>query len=153
MKNLRFTVVGLAMVIIALTALNLSGLFESRTAPDPADLALVNLGQVVYADHCAACHSAKLGGEKDWQTPDAEGRLPVPPHDASGHTWHHADKLLLEIIAEGGQLYTPKGRRSNMPGYREKISGREISAVLAFIKSRWPVEILDRQQKLSAQSK
>jgi hypothetical protein len=24
-----------------------------------------------------------------------DGKLPAPPHDASGHTWHHADAQLF----------------------------------------------------------
>ena len=156
MKNLRFTLVGLEIVIMAITALNLSGLMDPQAhhdfiAPDPADPALVNLGQVIYADHCATCHGEKGEGEKDWHTRRADGTLPAPPHDATGHTWHHRDVLLLQIIAEGGQAFLPEGGVSNMPAFKEKISDREMSAVLAFIKSRWPVQILDRQQKLSAQ--
>jgi mono/diheme cytochrome c family protein len=154
MQNLRFTLVGLAAVIIAFTAINLSGFFEAETprqfvSPDPSDVMLVNTGQVIYADHCAACHGAELEGEKDWKKRRADGSLAAPPHDETGHTWHHADELLLQIISQGGQAFMPKGSTSNMPGYSDKISMREISAVLAFIKSRWPLAIQERQQMLS----
>lgn len=152
MKNLRFSLLGLAAVIIAITALNYSGLLEPHIAPDPSDPALVNLGQVVYADHCASCHGANLEGAEDWQTRRADGTLPAPPQDASGHTWHHADKVLFQILAEGGQSFMPQGGRSDMPGFEESLSRREMSAVLAFIKSRWPLEILQRQQQISAQA-
>jgi len=158
MQNLRFTLVGLAAVIMAFTAINMSGFFEADLppqfiSPDPTDVMLVNTGQVIYADHCAACHGDELEGEKDWKKRRADGSLPAPPHDETGHTWHHADELLLQIISRGGQAFMPKGTTSNMPGFGDKISMREISAVLAFIKSRWPLEILDRQQKITAGSK
>ncbi len=152
MKQLRFSLLGLAAVLIAIGSLNYVGLFDTRIAPDPSDPALVNLGQVVYAEHCASCHGDKLQGAENWQTRNADGTLPAPPQDARGHNWHHADDVLLQIISGGGQSFMPKGGKSMMPGFQDKISAREIAGVLAFIKSRWPHEILDRQQKTSGHS-
>jgi len=156
MKNLRFSLVGLAAVLIAITALNLSGLFDAGSeyiAPDPADMALDNLGRGVYAEHCASCHGAELEGEKDWKKRHADGTLPAPPHNATGHTWHHADDLLLRLVTDGGQSFMPKGSKSNMPAYRDILSPREIAATLAFIKSSWPVEILQHHRQLSEQAR
>src|SRR5690606_30865838 len=63
----------------------------------PDDAAVTALGQKVYAAQCAACHGARLEGQPNWRVRGPDGRLPAPPHDASGHTWHHPDELLFRI--------------------------------------------------------
>ena len=50
-------------------------------------------GQVLYQENCASCHGANLEGEPDWRSPKEDGRLPAPPHDETGHTWHHGEGL------------------------------------------------------------
>ena len=52
----------------------------------PDDAAVTALGQKVYAAQCAACHGARLEGQPNWRVRGPDGRLPAPPHDASGHT-------------------------------------------------------------------
>ncbi len=116
---------------------------------DADNAALVALGREVYAAHCAACHGVDLEGEADWRVRKADGSLPAPPHDESGHTWHHADALLFEITRSGGKSVAPAGFPSGMPGFSEALSDREIAASIAFIKSRWPAEIRRRQELIS----
>lgn len=116
---------------------------------DADDAALVALGREVYAAHCAACHGVDLEGEADWRVRKPDGTLPAPPHDESGHTWHHADALLFEITRSGGESVAPAGFLSGMPGFSEALSDREIAASIAFIKSRWPAEIRHRQELIS----
>ena len=70
---------------------------------EPVTAAQLALGQDVYAANCASCHGADLKGQPDWQIPDDNGILPAPPHDASGHTWHHGDAMLRDYIRLGGQ--------------------------------------------------
>jgi len=72
--------------------------------------------------------------------------LPAPPHDASGHTWHHADAQLLEIIAEGGVVYMPESR---MPGFAGVLSQDEMRAVLGYIKTLWGPSELAFQEEVS----
>lgn len=105
---------------------------------DQADSQTLAVGRTVYREHCANCHGAKLEGQPDWQTPLASGRLPAPPHDASGHTWHHSDRLLFEITKHGTAAVVGHGHESDMPGFGSVLSGHEIRAVLSFIKSTWP---------------
>ncbi len=104
----------------------------SEAALPTADPAAVATGRAVYAAHCASCHGARGEGEPDWQTEREDGSLPAPPHDASGHTWHHADADLIRIVAKGGTVYMPTSR---MPGYRTTLTPDEIAAVLTFIKA------------------
>ncbi len=64
--------------------------------------------------------------------------MPAPPHDESGHTWHHPDRVLFAITRNGlVPPYAPEGYASDMPAYAGRLSDDEIWAVLAFIKSRW----------------
>lgn len=121
----------------------------SSAGADPNDVEQVTLGEAVYASECAACHGAELEGEPDWRRPLPTGGLPAPPHDPSGHTWHHPDGLLFRYTKYGGQAVVGQGFRSNMPGFEETLSDREIWAVLAFIKSRWPDDIQAQQAAIN----
>jgi mono/diheme cytochrome c family protein len=103
-------------------------------ADDPRQLAL---GQEVYRDHCASCHGAGLEGEPDWETRRPDSRMPAPPHDDSGHTWHHDDDMLLGIVRHGLEPFVAPGYASDMPAFEGVLSDAEIRAVLAFIKSHW----------------
>ncbi len=116
---------------------------------DATDAALVALGQRVYAEHCAACHGTDLKGEADWRRRRPDGTLPPPPHDASGHTWHHPDAQLFDYTKEGGAGVAPPGFKSGMPGFAGSLTDGEIWAALAFIKSRWPPNIRARQARLN----
>lgn len=105
---------------------------------DARDPAKVALGAKVYAEHCAACHGAKLEGQPNWRKRLPNGRLPAPPHDESGHTWHHPDHVLFAITKNGlVPPYAQKGYESDMPAFDGKLSDEEIWAVLAYIKSKW----------------
>lgn len=120
---------------------------------DPGDVAQVSRGRAIYAAECASCHGADLEGQPDWRVRLPTGRLPAPPHDASGHTWHHPDKALFAITRDGVAALAPKGYESDMPAFGPKLSDAEIWAVIAYIKSRWPAEIRERQARLSQQAR
>ncbi len=118
-----------------------------------AETQMAAQGERIYADNCAACHGDKLQGEAvNWRQKKADGTLYAPPHDKTGHTWHHPDKVLFDITKLGGQATAPPGFKSNMPGFGETLSDDEIRAVLAFIRSTWPQEIRKRQQQMSQQA-
>lgn len=95
-------------------------------------------GRQLYVAHCASCHGGNLEGQPDWKSPLPSGRMPAPPHDASGHTWHHADGVLFRITKEGAAAVVGRGYESDMPGFGNVLGDDEIRAVLAFIKSTWP---------------
>ena len=92
-------------------------------------------GQAIYEAQCAACHGAQLEGQPDWRSPLSSGRLPAPPHDASGHTWHHPDEVLFRIVTEGPAAIVGGGYESDMPGFGNVLSDADIRAVLAYIRS------------------
>lgn len=107
---------------------------------DANDARLLTMGRRVYAQYCASCHGANLEGQPAWRERRADGRLPAPPHDATGHTWHHSDEVLIEIVRNGLQAgrYAPPGYKSDMLGFSNTLEEEEIRASLAYIKSTWP---------------
>jgi len=119
----------------------------------PQDTAVVAQGARLYATHCAACHGAELEGEPDWRVRRPDGTLPAPPHDETGHTWHHPDWQLFQLtkhglpVEIGGEPY-----RSTMPAYAHVLSDAEVIAVLSFIKSRWPADVRARHDALNKRS-
>lgn len=112
--------------------------YASTASSDAASAEVVMQGQKIYSDQCAACHGEKLEGQPDWRSLLPSGRLPAPPHDASGHTWHHSDDILFRIVKEGTAAIVGDGYESDMPGFADVLSDQEIRAVLTFIKSTWP---------------
>lgn len=116
---------------------------------DPEDAELVALGAEVYAAECAVCHGADLEGEANWRQRKADGRLPAPPHDSSGHTWHHPDAQLFAITKHGPAALVGGGYESDMPAYEGVLTDREIRASIAYIKSRWPEDIRDKQAEIT----
>jgi len=95
-------------------------------------------GATLYGQYCASCHGANLEGQPNWKVHRPDGSLPAPPHDISGHTWHHADDVLEDIITRGGQaVYGSADSPSGMPAFGDRLSAAETIAVVEFIKSRW----------------
>ncbi len=130
--------------------------FKGLVTPPPpppgaraGDAKQVALGRRVYDQHCATCHGKNLEGQPNWQTKKPDGTYPAPPHDASGHSWHHNDQMLFDYTKNGGQALAPRGFKSGMPAFASTLTHDEIWAVLAFVKSNWPKEIQARQQRLN----
>lgn len=121
----------------------------TNRAMDAGDARQVALGAQVYAAHCAECHGANLEGEPDWRTRKPNGQLPAPPHDASGHTWHHPDEQLFAITKHGMARFAPADYTTAMPAFIGRLSDSEIRAVVAYIKSTWPEDIQRRQAALN----
>ena len=140
-----------AVAVVAIVGGVLYGVFGS-TQPvriDPVDRAQVDLGRKLYVEACASCHGANLEGQPNWQKRLPNGRLPAPPHDASGHTWHHPDIDLFRVTKLGPAAY-PTGYETDMPAFGDRLSDAEIAAILAYIKSTWPPEIRARHDRLNA---
>lgn len=114
---------------------------------DPATIAT---GQRLYANHCAACHGARLEGQPNWRTRGPDGLLPAPPHDATGYTWHHSDADLFRLTKDGLRPFAGPDYRSAMPAYEGVLSDQEIVAVLSFIRSTWPPEERAHQDRITA---
>ncbi|MDT0683092.1 cytochrome c [Roseicyclus sp. F158] len=139
-----------ATLIVAVVLLRPAGVQDVRLVPD--DESMVAQGAQIYAAECASCHGADLEGQPDWRSPGPDGLRPAPPHDASGHTWHHDDTTLFILTKHGlaGVLDDPP--LSGMPAYEEVLTDEEIVAVLSYIKSNWPDEIRARHDDMNDQA-
>lgn len=114
------------------------------------DVEQVALGQTLYGENCAVCHGANLEGQPNWRVRKPNDRLPAPPHNEEGHTWHHPDDLLFGITKFGLKPpVAPADYETDMPSFEDILSDEEIWAVLAFIKSTWPSQVQERQNSLS----
>jgi mono/diheme cytochrome c family protein len=95
-------------------------------------------GEELYQQHCASCHGAALEGQPNWTDRLPTGRMPAPPHDASGHTWHHPDGVLLRVVRDGVAKVVGQGYESDMPAFGGVLGDDDILTVLDYIKSTWP---------------
>lgn len=151
MRILSLVVVTLGMAVLGGTLVSCDARTGGAAYIDPSDRTLVSSGQAVYAYHCAACHGIDLQGQPNWRMRLPNGRLPAPPHDETGHTWHHPDGVLIHIVKHGlvpGKT-APEGYQSDMPAYKNVLSDEQIVAVLAYIKSRWPEEARQAQEDVT----
>jgi mono/diheme cytochrome c family protein len=112
----------------------------------------LDTGRMLYA-HCATCHGVELEGAPDWHRSGHDSLFPAPPHDDTGHTWHHGDGMLFDYVQRGGQAVLDDLRvsfTSGMPGFGDILSAEEIEAILAFIRSTWPKRIQEIQAARTA---
>lgn len=149
-RALLLSSAGSAAAVAALAALAQAGKEDVPSGltvlGSSVDAAMVAQGQDIYAESCASCHGANLEGAPDWRRRNESGRMPAPPHDESGHTWHHSDADLFTITKFGVGAVVP-GYESDMPAFEGILSDAEIEAVLAYIKSTWP----ERQRTFQAE--
>lgn len=153
----KFLIAGVAgVVVIGTAAFFYSNSDREKAAHafiDPSDQGLVTRGKAIYASQCAACHGVNLEGQPDWRQRLPNGRLPAPPHDETGHTWHHPDAVLIDIVKNGlvpGRT-APSGYESDMPAYEKLLPDADIAAVLAYIKSTWSSDVLELQREVTLQ--
>ncbi|MDC3140157.1 cytochrome c [Alphaproteobacteria bacterium] len=114
---------------------------EAAVTLNPDDKVTILLGKSVYVQNCASCHGVKLEGQKDWMLRLPDGLMPAPPHDETGHTWHHSDKYLFMITKYGIEDIIGQKYANNMPAYKNILSDKEIISVLSYIKSTWPNKV------------
>ena len=114
------------------------------------DAAVVEQGRILYARECAVCHGKNLEGQvPDWRSRLPDGSIPAPPHDETGHTWHHPDQQLFEVTKLGRKDASGGAIESNMPAFADKLTDSEIWAVLSFIKSQWPDRVTRRHDMIN----
>jgi len=92
-------------------------------------------GEVLYNANCVSCHGA------------------------NGHTWHHPDCELKQIVREGSDAMTDMMREMMAPpnaprmqAFKDRLSDDEIDAVLAFIKTLWTPAQREVQAEVTSES-
>lgn len=104
--------------------------------PDPE---VVARGEQLYAASCVQCHGGPTGG----QISD------IPPrHNDQGHTWHHADCLLTDIVLDGRPPRPGASGDQIMPAFRDELTDAEVDAILTYLKTWWT----DEQRRSQAEA-
>ena len=117
------------------------------------DNSVIVNGKKIYANNCASCHGVNLEGQKNWMSRLPDGLMPAPPHDETGHTWHHPDRYLFMVTKHGIEEFIGEKYPNNMPAYKDILSDEEIIAVLSYIKSTWPTKIKEIHNNINSRSK
>ena len=126
--TLRTTVVTLALAVLPLVALGCSAKGEETAAAQAAQL---------YAQNCQACHG-------DAATGAGRSTALIPSHGPDGHTWHHADAQIIDIVLG---RFTYPGRE--MPSFGESLTEEQVELILAHIKLGWNDEMREYQAEVS----
>lgn len=127
---------------------------QSVVALKPDNPQVVAIGAEIYKTACASCHGTNLEGQVNWRTPLPGGGFRAPPHDETGHTWHHPDANLFYVTKLGREGFmatymNQPGFKSDMPGFGDTYSDEEIIAVLSYIKSTWPARIRAQHDQIN----
>ncbi len=152
---------GITVILVKVPLVLFIMLWVMQTAISPAhaentdsiESSQIKRGKVVSNKFCSLCHGGSLEGQPNWRKQKNDGKLPAPPLNGTGHTWHHADKLLFGIIKEGlVPPYGPPNYKTDMPAWGTTLSDEDIWAVLTYIKSRWPAEAQKIQKEINQET-
>jgi len=150
MTKKKVAIISVITVGVALTASYRVWLPLERPTSIQTDPVVVAEGKDIYSVQCAGCHGTALQGQPNWRQRKPDGKLPAPPQDASGHTWHHSDGDLFRIVKEGVQAFAGQDYKTDMPAFSEELKDDQIEAVIAYIKSTWPVKQRKFQEQVTA---
>ena len=109
---------------------------------------MIARGKIIYQNNCISCHQVNLVGVENWKELDEDGHRKSPPLNGTGHTWHHDDATLHNII-KYGLVKLVKNYQGKMLGFEDKLKDKDIDSVLAYIKSFWPDDMYQHQINLS----
>lgn len=128
-------------IVAALLAIAVGlGTNVARAADGTARDQRIAAGHSIYERACASCHGAHAEGAPHWNEPDANGEMPPPPHDASGHTWKHSDAMLFRLVQQGWRDPFNKTQRLTMPAFKGQLSREQTIAVIDYLKTLWKPE-------------
>ncbi|MEX2549166.1 MAG: cytochrome c [Nitriliruptoraceae bacterium] len=123
-----------AMSVVAAVALSLTGCGRGEPTGIDAERAR---GAELYQLHCVACHGGPEGGEIS----------DIPPrHNAQGHTWHHADCELIDIVRDG---LPRRPGQPEMPAFGEQLSDEEIRSILSHLETWWEPDQRAHQEQVT----
>ena len=156
LRSTRHHNVAVALMLLALAVAGCEAVAAPAATPQGTSLptldpSVVERGRQVYQTNCASCHGANAEGAPGWQKADASGNFPPPPHDDSGHTWHHPDRVLYEMIRDGMADPLRPGSPQRMPAFKDKLGDADMRAALTYFKSLWTTEHRAFQADLTQQ--
>ena len=112
---------------------------------DPPPEEQVAQGAALYQRNCMVCHGPEATGQ-DPARPNGgnrtDGSFIAPALNGTAHTWHHAPALLFDLVKNGSPA-----PESPMRGWSDRMTDAEIRAVLAYVQSLWPPELLARYRR------
>jgi len=100
------------------------------------DIPKIVRGGQLFKQNCASCHGDNAQGAEGWQKRDAQGKLPPPPLNGTGHAWHHPTTGLKQTI-----FYGTEKLGGSMPGWKDKLTNAEVDEILAWLQAKWPDEV------------
>jgi len=147
------TMMMVAMSIVLFVSGSIIYSLRNDVSASPVENAKYSRGKLVYNRFCSFCHGRNLQGQANWRTRKPDGKLPAPPHDETGHTWHHADQTLFDITKYGlVPPNAPENYKTDMPGWKDTLKDEDIWSVINYIKSRWPEEVRQQQKEINRQA-
>ena len=105
---------------------------------------MIARGKIIYKSNCVSCHQVNLVGAENWKGLDEDGHRKAPPLNGTGHTWHHDDASLHNII-KYGLAKIIKNYDGKMLGFEDNLKDEDIDSVLAYIKSFWLDDVYQQQ--------
>ena len=109
---------------------------------------MIAKGKIIYENNCVSCHQVNAIGAENWKNLDEDGHRKAPPLNGTGHTWHHDDATLHNII-KYGLAKLVKNYEGKMLGYEDNLKDKDIDSVLSYIKNFWPDNVYQRQINLN----
>ena len=109
---------------------------------------MIARGKIIYENNCMSCHHVNLIGAENWKSLDEDGHRKAPPLNGTGHTWHHDDATLHNII-KYGLAKLVKNYEGKMLGFEDNLKNEDIDSVLSYIKSFWPDDVYQQQINLN----
>ena len=136
------------IILLSFTFINEAS-FSHSHFPITRDSALmISRGKIIYDSYCVSCHQVNLIGAENWKELDEDGHRKAPPLNGKGHTWHHDDASLHNII-KYGLAKLVKNYEGKMLGYEDSLKDKDIDSVLSYMKSFWPNDIYQQQINLN----
>jgi len=121
---------------------------EATSIKRNVDSEQLSRGAVLFKQNCADCHGDQAQGAVNWQKRDKHGKLPAPPLNGSGHTWHHPMAALKYTIKNGtGKI------GGNMPAFAGRLTDAQIEDILIFVQAKWPDPIYDAWHRTDERAK
>jgi mono/diheme cytochrome c family protein len=124
---------------------------ETEVTADRFNEAQVSLGGSLYIANCAFCHGDNLEGKPGWDGHYPSGRRPALPLNGETEITRLSDQDIMDVTKYGGQPFSPADYENDMPGFEMQLSDADIWAIVAFIKSRWSDEAIERQRQTQEQ--